>query len=699
MQGVRGLLKTNRAAPKTGNERDDKEKQAKDSFEKAKSLIKKDSTTHDYETAIAYLTAAVELSPATGQYYYLRATCYSKLAEYKLALFDYTMAIQIEEPQQDKKKVASYYGSRGHCFRQKGKLEDSIADFKKAKKLDPDNGAWYLEMGISFYDLGDKQRALEMFNIALSENKGNPQKQLTKYVRTKTHVYRGNTRRELGDIEGSIEDLKIAVDAEDNANNRNILGLSYFDQADYRQAAQNFQRACEVDATNAVYFNNLGLAHFQLQKYEESLHNFHDAQSKDPENANIYFNRGNAELVLRMYEEALADFDEAIARLPDDENVFHSKGIVFQEMKQIQNAIEQFHKALELNPSFKPSLFHLGLMYHISSPPQLFLAIECFSKVLKLDPTDRRAYESIGLVYSDLMYFDLAVGAFTKAIQLLPANGVNYFYKGKALLWLGRYDEAIQSLEEALKLGCQEAQVFNCRAMALKHIGLFHKAIEDLGEAIERDPRNVEYWYHRSQCYIDVKEYHSAARDLTEAIASDPTESKLYYLRGKAQYPLGWYDKTIADLKKALELDANAPDAHDCYFSMGIALANSGRHAEALECFTNAVALKPNTAVYLHERAKSLQCEGKYEEAVVDFTKVISLQPLNAHAYFRRAFALKSIRRFDDAAADFEFAKKLQPDNPHLVVNYKRVYDVEYIELCRAGEEPQYESFAQHKAK
>jgi Flp pilus assembly protein TadD len=76
---------------------------------------------------------------------------------------------------------------------------------------------------------------------------------------------------------------------------------------------------------------------------------------------------------------------------------------------------------------------------------------------------------------------------------------------------------------------------------------------------------------------------------------------------------------------------------------------------------------------------------------VVDFTKVIAMQPLNAAVFFRRAFALKSIRRFEDAAADFERAKKLDPTNPHFLVNYKKIYDVEYIELCRSGEEPPYE--------
>lgn len=64
------------------------------------------------------------------------------------------------------------------------------------------------------------------------------------------------------------------------------------------------------------------------------------------------------------------------------------------------------------------------------------------------------------------------------------------------------------------------------------------------------------------------------------------------------------------------------------------------------------------------------------------------MQPKNAHAYFRRAFVYKALGKFDEAAEDFEKARNLQPENPNLVVNYKKIYDIAYIELCKPGEEP-----------
>ena len=76
-----------------------------------------------------------------------------------------------------------------------------------------------------------------------------------------------------------------------------------------------------------------------------------------------------------------------------------------------------------------------------------------------------------------------------------------------------------------------------------------------------------------------------------------------------------------------------------------------------------------------------------HEKAVEDFNEVIRKNVKNAHAYFRRAFSLKSLKRYAEAVEDFEKARTLDPMNPALVVNYKRMKEVECIVLCEPGDE------------
>lgn len=259
--------------------------------------------------------------------------------------------------------------------------------------------------------------------------------------------------------------------------------------------------------------------------------------------------------------------------------------------------------------------------------------------------------------------------------------------------------EAIADFNKAFELGCEDAQVYNARAMAYKYMEKYAEAIVDLDTAIKEDEQNVEYLFNRSQCFFDMQQYDNAANDLTKAIRLESKEAKyvallyyhfrLYYLRGLSNYEMKKYKDSIKDLKKALKLKQASAFAHDCYYHIGIAYCNLQKHESAVPAFTRAIENNKDNeiAMYYHERAKTFQHLEHFEEALVDFSKVIMLQPTNAHAYFRRAFTYKALNRFEEAAEDFEKARTLQPDNPNLVVNYKKIHDIAYIELCAPGEE------------
>eukprot|EP00759_Apiculatamorpha_spiralis_P021240 PhF_6_TR26193/c0_g1_i2/m.37280 len=284
----------------------------------------------DYGEACSLLTKAIALQPSWAQTFSLRAQCYRNLQEYKKAIFDYTMAIQIEEPKANeqqtvslrdtekrKEHIANYYGSRGMCFRLMGKLEDSINDFTRAKSLDKDSAKWYFNLGLSYYDMGEKVKAVKMYDEAIKLLDARQQKQ--SHFRATVLYASGSTRRELGQIEQSIADLKAACETEDkNASYLNNLGLSHFEAKDYSAAFACFGKAIEYEP-KAIYLNNRGLALFQQGKYEEALVDFEEAQRSDRTNANIYFNCGNAELATQRYHQAVHSFSEAIKLVKDDE--------------------------------------------------------------------------------------------------------------------------------------------------------------------------------------------------------------------------------------------------------------------------------------------------------------------------------------------------------------------------------------------
>eukprot|EP01013_Petalomonas_cantuscygni_P043131 TRINITY_DN7908_c0_g1_i1.p1 TRINITY_DN7908_c0_g1~~TRINITY_DN7908_c0_g1_i1.p1 ORF type:complete len:709 (+),score=196.39 TRINITY_DN7908_c0_g1_i1:82-2208(+) len=679
-------------------EKESKAKRAKDLYTEADTLLQ-ERTPAAYHKAAQKLTEAIRYRPAFARYFYARGNCYKFLGEYKRAIFDYTMAIQMDDNAASAggrdgtvapaTVVARYYGNRGACFRHLGKLADSLNDFNRALELDPNNGVWYSQMGLTYYDAGQKERAVSCYTSAierLSAHGGNER------LAFKPRLQRGNTLRELGRCEEALVDVYAACQIDDHSSAVwNALGLTLFEmggQENFAAAAAAFSRAIDAEPQRALYFNNRGLALFRLGKAVDAIQDFTVAieQEEQRVNGNIFYNRGNAHLAAGHYHEALRDLDEARSRMPSDEGVYYAKGVCYLETGRMEEAVDAFGEALRVRPNFVPALFHLGVAYHIADA--LFDAETALLRAAQIARDDRRVHESLGLVYLDMQLFDLAANAFSDALRIAPTKGSNHYYLGRALLWQGLYREAVEALTRALEHGCDDPLVLNTRGIAYRYCGEFAAAIADLDAAVEAAPACIEFLFNRAMCRLAAKEYARAEADLTAAIAVDAAEPKLRGLRGKARFEMARFDDCVDDMEAALAGAPDGEDAAESSYYLGMAHASMGRHQEAIAAFAQSIALRPNRANTLHERAKARQCVHDHAGAVEDFTATLALQPLHAHAYFRRAFSYKNLGRYEAAAKDFETAKRIQPTNPHMVVDYRSVHDVEFIVLCPPGRDP-----------
>ena len=84
----------------------------------------------------------------------------------------------------------------------------------------------------------------------------------------------------------------------------------------------------------------------------------------------------------------------------------------------------------------------------------------------------------------------------------------------------------------------------------------------------------------------------------------------------------------------------------------------------AIENYTQAIELDPNSVEAFVMRGKCKFNSGAFKDSVADFTKAIDLDPKNAEVCKHRALAYASLRQFDPAIADGEQALKLMPGDP-----------------------------------
>jgi len=133
----------------------------------------------------------------------------------------------------------------------------------------------------------------------------------------------------------------------------------------------------------------------------------------------------------------------------------------------------------------------------------------------------------------------------------------------------------------------------------------------------------------------------------------------------------GYWKNSISLFHHALKVTKNNDLAHN---NLASALFYEGKINEALEHFSQAIAIAPGAQMPYYNRGTLYAQQGLYQQAVDDFTRAISLLPKNVQAYNNRGVVLTKMGLYQKALDDFNEAIRLKPDLSELYNNRAVVY-------------------------
>lgn len=125
----------------------------------------------------------------------------------------------------------------------------------------------------------------------------------------------------------------------------------------------------------------------------------------------------------------------------------------------------------------------------------------------------------------------------------------------------------------------------------------------------------------------------------------------------------------IGEAIAALSSDKAVMDHPFGCATLGTLLLESGHPREALEAFSAAVALAPQSGEARCNVGVVLQQLGRFPEALAAYDEAVRLQPANVTAHFNRGVVLRLANRLDEAAATFRLATALNPKMVEAHVN------------------------------
>uniref|UniRef100_A0A8C5TWG1 Small glutamine-rich tetratricopeptide repeat-containing protein beta n=1 Tax=Malurus cyaneus samueli TaxID=2593467 RepID=A0A8C5TWG1_9PASS len=91
----------------------------------------------------------------------------------------------------------------------------------------------------------------------------------------------------------------------------------------------------------------------------------------------------------------------------------------------------------------------------------------------------------------------------------------------------------------------------------------------------------------------------------------------------------------------------------------------------SVECYTKAIELDPNNAVYYCNRAAAQSKLNNFREAIKDCESAIAIDPKYSKAYGRMGLALTSVNKYEEAVTSYQKALDLDPENDSYKSNLK----------------------------
>jgi tetratricopeptide (TPR) repeat protein len=379
------------------------------------------------------------------------------------------------------------------------------------------------------------------------------------------------------------------------------------------QAAALYQKILAQEKENAVAMHLLGVLHHQQGDHAKAIELIGRAVAIRPNVPAFHANLAEAYRATGQLDRAAGCCRAALGLWPDYPEALCNLGLALQGLGKKTDAVVQFRRALELRPEFATAHNNLGIV--LRELGQFDEALEHFRRAVELDPNFAPARTNLGQMLLDRGKAEEALPHCEEAVRLQPNMAALHHNLGNALRAMERYVEARSSYLEALRLEPDLAQAQAHLGLTLLRDGQINDAMPWLKRAVELDPTNATFEEFLAELYVERE---------------DPGEA-------------------IPHFERALILsEEERPSVH---LSLGWALQDEGRHAEAREHYDTALRIQPDSAAAHLNIGGLSEEQGHMDKAEEAFRSALRLQPNFPIPHARLSTLLRGKLPDDDVEA------------------------------------------------
>ena len=415
------------------------------------------------ESAKELFQKAIQLSPDDPYAHYQLGMTYKDLGNIDLAVMEVKRATILHP-------TDSYGHSRlGQFYQQQNKYELAVASYSRAIGLKPKDAFVLEKLAEVLAAKGDHNRAIEVFQEALSCQFHQKVETMLSLCRSVKAVGKWS---DLQDLSGEI----LRLDPE-NYEAAYLLAYSVAKQGRLEEAIQMFEalvakkiakydswlelgklyqatgqndkaivaltRATTGAPDQAGIWNNIGILLSNQKLYVDALKAFRKAASFDYSDQSI---ADNLKSVTKKVESDASKIIESrksrIEKVPDDIDAYLEMGKAYESVDMPNEALMAYQKVLAINPKFIPGLIVYSEL--LRKMGKLKMAMRCYREIIKLEPKNLDAHIFMINANLNLGFVNEAYKYASTAEKLAPEDQRVRFFLGKIYFARGLAPRALK---------------------------------------------------------------------------------------------------------------------------------------------------------------------------------------------------------------------------------------------------------------
>jgi tetratricopeptide (TPR) repeat protein/CHAT domain-containing protein len=303
----------------------------------------------------------------------------------------------------------------------------------------------------------------------------------------KAHSNLGNALENQGKLEEAISECRVAIRIKpDLAEAHRGLGVALAKYGKLDEAIAEYRAAIWTEPNDAEAHSNLGLALAGQGKLEEAIAEYLAAIRIKPDYAKAHSNLGVALKAQGKLDEAIAEFRAVIRFKPGDASAHYNLAITLADQGKLDEAIAEFRAAIRFKPGDASA--HYNLAIALADQEKLDEAIAEFRAAIRFKTDHANAHCALGTALAHRGKLDEAIAEYRAAIRIRPNDAEDHYGLGDALRAQGKLDDAVAEYRAAIRIKPDFAEAHRNLGVALTDQGKLDDAVAEYRAAIRIKP-------------------------------------------------------------------------------------------------------------------------------------------------------------------------------------------------------------------